>query len=122
MIGVDIVSNERIRKAVERFGERFLKRIYTPLELEYCKKQADWIACLSARWAGKEAVLKAVYQSKGIVLKFSEIEILGNFGKPAKVRLLREGLKNLHVLISLSHEKEYSVAVAVIINSKGGFL
>ncbi|WP_299208797.1 holo-ACP synthase [Thermocrinis sp.] len=122
MIGVDIVYNQRIRKAVERFGDRFLRRIYTPLELEYCKRQADWIACLSARWAGKEAVLKAVYQSKGIVLKFSEIEILGDFGKPAKVRLLREELKNLHVLISLSHEKEYSVAVAVIIDSKGGFL
>ncbi|NAZ07006.1 MAG: holo-[acyl-carrier-protein] synthase [Thermocrinis sp.] len=122
MIGVDIVSNERIRKAVERFGERFLKRIYTPLELEYCKKQAGWIACLSARWAGKEAVLKAVYQSKGVVLKFSEIEILGDFGKPAKVRLLREELKNLQILVSLSHEREYSVAVAVIINSKGGFL
>jgi holo-[acyl-carrier protein] synthase len=122
MIGVDIVSNERIRKAIEKFGERFLKRIYTPLELEYCKKQADWIACLSARWAGKEAVLKAVYQSKGAVLKFSEIEILGDFGKPAKVRLLREELKNLQVLVSLSHEREYSVAVAVIINSKGGFL
>jgi len=122
MIGVDIVSNERIRKAVERFGERFLKRVYTPLELEYCKKQADWIACLSARWAGKEAVLKAVYQSKGIVLKFSEIEILGDSGKPAKVRLLREELKTLQVLVSLSHEREYSVAVAVIINSKGGFL
>ena len=122
MIGVDIVSNERIKKAIEKFGERFLKRIYTPLELEYCKKQADWIACLSARWAGKEAVLKAVYQSKGVVLKFSEIEILGDLRKPAKVRLLREGLKNIHVLISLSHEKEYSVAVAVIINNKGGFL
>ena len=122
MIGVDIVSNERIRKAIEKFGERFLKRIYTPLELEYCKKQADWIACLSARWAGKEAVLKAVYQSKGAVLKFSEIEILGDFGKPAKVRLLREELKNLQVLISLSHEREYSVAFAVIIDSKGGFL
>jgi holo-[acyl-carrier protein] synthase len=122
MIGVDIVSNERIRKAIEKFGERFLKRIYTPLELEYCKKQADWIACLSARWAGKEAVLKAVYQSKGVVLKFSEIEILGDFGKPAKVRLLREELKDLQVLISLSHEREYSVAVAVIIDSRGGFL
>ncbi len=123
MIGVDIVSNERIRKAIEKFGEMFLKRIYTPLELEYCRKQADWIACLSARWAGKEAVLKAVYQSKGVVLKFSEIEILGDFGKPAKVRLLREELKNLQVLISLSHEREYSVAVAVIINNnKGGFL
>jgi holo-[acyl-carrier protein] synthase len=122
MIGIDIVSNERIRKAIEKFGERFLKRIYTPLELEYCKKQADWIACLSARWAGKEAVLKAVYQSKGIVLKFSEIEILGDFGKHAKVRLLRKELKDLHVLISLSHEKEYSVAISVIINNKGGFL
>jgi holo-[acyl-carrier protein] synthase len=122
MIGVDIVSNERIRKAIEKFGERFLKRIYTPLEIEYCKKQADWIACLSARWAGKEAVLKAVYQSKGVVLKFSEIEILGDFGKPAKVRLLREELKDLQVLISLSHEREYSVAVAVIIDSRGGFL
>ena len=122
MIGVDIVSNERIRKAIEKFGERFLNRIYTPLELEYCKNQADWIACLSARWAGKEAVLKAVYQSKGAVLKFSEIEILGDFGKPAKVRLLREELKDLQVFISLSHEREYSVAVAVIINNKGGFL
>jgi holo-[acyl-carrier protein] synthase len=122
MIGVDIVSNERIRKAIERFGERFLKRIYTPLELEYCRKQADWIACLSARWAGKEAVLKAVYQSKGVVLKFSEIEILGDFGRSPKVRLLREELKNLQVFISLSHEREYSVAVAVIIDSKGGFL
>ncbi len=121
MIGVDIVSNERIRKAVEKFGERFLKRIYTPLELEYCKKHADWIACLSARWAGKEAVLKAVYQSKGVVLKFSEIEILGDFGKPAKVRLLREELKDLQVLISLSHEKEYSVAISIIITN-GGFL
>ena len=122
MIGVDIVSNERIRKAIEKFGERFLKRIYTPLELEYCKKQADWIACLSARWAGKEEVLKAVYQDKGVVLKFSEIEILGDFGRSPKVRLLREDLKDLQVLISLSHEREYSVAVAVIINSKGGFL
>ena len=122
MIGVDIVSNERIKKAIEKFGEKFLKRTYTPLELEYCKKQADWIACLSARWAGKEAVLKAVYQSKGVVLKFSEIEILGDFGKPAKVRLLREDLKNLQVLVSLSHEKEYSVAVSFIIDSKGGFL
>jgi len=121
MIGVDIVSNERIRKAIERFGDRFLRRIYTPLELEYCKRQADWIACLSARWAGKEAVLKAVYQSKGIVLKFSEIEILGDLRKPAKVRLLREELKDIQVLISLSHEKEYSVAVSFIITN-GGFL
>jgi len=115
LIGVDIVSNRRIKNAVDKFGERFLKRIYTPSELEYCKAQADYIACLSARWAGKEAILKAVYQHTGILLRFSEIEILGDFGKPAKVKLLREGLNNLNLLISLSHEREYSVAVAIIL-------
>ncbi len=116
MIGIDIVSNERIKKAIEKFGERFLKRIYTPLEIEYCKRQSDYVSCLSARWAGKEAILKAIYQNRGVLLRFSEIEILGDFGKPAKVRLLREDLKNLQISLSLSHEREYSVAVAIIIN------
>ncbi|WP_448587937.1 holo-ACP synthase [Thermocrinis sp.] len=115
MIGIDIVSNRRIKEAVERFGDRFLRRIYTQAELDYCKAQADYIACLSARWAGKEAILKAVYQHSGILLRFSEIEILGDFGRPASVNLLREGLEHLNVLVSLSHEREYSVAVAIVL-------
>jgi len=113
-IGIDIVFNGRIKEAIDRFGEKFLKRIYTPKELEYCKTQANYVACLSARWAGKEAVLKAVYQHTGVLLKFSEIEILGDFGKPARVNLLKNGLK-INIIISLSHEKEYSVAVALIL-------
>jgi len=118
MIGVDIVKNERIREAVERFGKRFLRRIYTDRELEYCLSQRERIPCLAARWACKEAVLKAFYQKFGLLLKFKEIEVLGNRGRPARVLILREDLKDLlnsyEILVSLSHEKDYSVAVALI--------
>ncbi|SHK51791.1 holo-ACP synthase [Thermocrinis minervae] len=113
-LGIDIVKNDRIRKAVEKYGERFLKRIYTQEELAYCSQSQNFYECLSARWACKEAVIKAVYQKTGLLLRFSEIEVLGNRGKPATVRLLREELKSLKLLVSISHEREYSVAVAII--------
>ncbi|MCS7171292.1 MAG: holo-ACP synthase [Aquificaceae bacterium] len=115
MVGIDIVKNQRIREAVERFGERFLKRVYTEAEIAYCRGQEAYYECLSARWACKEAVLKAFYQSYGMVLKFSEIEVLGNRGRPAQVRILKKGFENVKILVSLSHEKEFSVAVAYVL-------
>lgn len=114
MVGVDIVKNQRIKEAVERFGERFLKRVYTERELRYCKGQQAYYECLSARWACKEAVLKALYQSFNVLLKFSEIEVLGDRGKPATVNILREGFENVRVFVSLSHEREFSVAIAYV--------
>ncbi|MFN3871043.1 MAG: holo-ACP synthase [Aquificaceae bacterium] len=115
MIGIDIVKNQRIKEAVEKFGERFLKRIYTEEELRYCKNQHAFYECLSARWACKEAVLKAFYQAYGVVLKFSEIEVLGDRGRPARVRVLKKGFEDCKILVSLSHEREFSVAVAYVL-------
>ncbi len=115
MVGIDIVSNQRIKSAIERFGERFLKRVYTEEELRYCMGQRNFYECLSARWACKEAVLKAFYQVYGVMLKFSEIEVYGDRGKPARVRILREGYEDVKVLVSLSHEREFSVAVAYVL-------
>jgi len=118
MIGVDIVKNSRIEEAVSRFGDRFLRRIYTDKEIEYCNSQEGSIPCLAARWACKEAVLKAFYSEFGVLLRFKEIEVLGNRGRPAKVVIHREGiediLKGREVLVSISHERDYSVAVAMI--------
>lgn len=115
MVGIDIVKNQRIREAVEKFGERFLKRIYTEEELKYCQGQRSFYECLSARWACKEAVLKAFYQAYGIMLKLSEIEVLGDSGKPARVRILRRGFENSKILVSISHEREFSIAVAYLL-------
>ena len=119
MVGIDIVSNERIKSAIERFGDRFLRRVYTQKELEYCKGQRSAYECLSARWACKEAVLKAFYQEFGVLLKFSQIEVLGNAGHPAVVNILLDNAKELtrgkKILVSISHERDYSVAVALIL-------
>ncbi len=115
MVGVDIVKNQRIKEAVERYGERFLKRVYTEEELRYCQNQKAFYECLSARWACKEAVLKAFYQAYGVMLRLSEVEVLGDRGKPARVRILRKGFEDCKVLVSLSHEREYSVAIAYVL-------
>ncbi len=118
MIGVDIVRNERIAQALDRFGERFLRRVYTQEELEYCRSLKDFIPCLAARWACKEAVLKAFYMEFGILLRFNEISVKGRRGLPARVEIKRKGveelLKGRSLEVSISHERDYSVAVALI--------
>ncbi|GAB6065517.1 holo-ACP synthase [Aquifex pyrophilus] len=118
MIGVDIVKNERIEEAVKRFGEKFLKRVYTERELDYCFSQRFPFPCLAARWASKEAILKAFYTEFGVLLRFKEIEVLGNRGRPPTVVIHRkeaqELLKDRRIFLSLSHERDYSVAVALI--------
>ncbi|MDQ7038722.1 MAG: holo-ACP synthase [Aquificota bacterium] len=118
MIGVDVVKNSRIEDALKRFGDRFLSRVFTPREIDYCMSQKNTVPCLAARWACKEAVLKAFYQEFGILLRFKEIEVLGNSGKPAEVVIRREEVRDLlrgrRIIVSLSHERDYSVAVALI--------
>ena len=112
-IGIDIIEIARIKRAIARRGDSFLQRVYTESELRlYHEKPSS----LAARFAGKEAVVKALGITKGINLK--EIEILSNpSGKPS-VRLhgkAQSQAKDLgldSLAISLSHSKEYAVAFA----------
>ncbi len=114
-LGVDIVEISRIKKAIARWGDGFLHRIYTEPELKlYYKKPSS----LAARFAGKEAVIKALgAQAKGISWK--EIEILSDSsGKPlvhlyGKAQNQANGLGLHNLAISLSHSKEYAIACAI---------
>ncbi|MFC1984035.1 holo-ACP synthase [Chloroflexota bacterium] len=111
-IGIDIIEIDRVRRVIARWGENFLRRVYTEPELKLYHKK---LSSLAARFAGKEAVIKALgTQSNGISWK--EIEILSDpddkplvqlYGK-AKNQAGSLGLNNL--AISLSHSKEYAVA------------
>ena len=111
-IGIDIIEIARIKKAIARWGEGFLHRVYTEPELKlYYKKPSS----LAARFAGKEAVVKALgAQAKGISWK--EIEILSDSsGKPlvhlyGKARNQANGLGLNNLAISLSHSREYAIA------------
>lgn len=114
-VGVDIIEIERIERVLERFGKRFLGRVYTPLEAAFCRER---VSELAARFAAKEAVMKALGTgARGVAWR--EIEVLPNHrGKPlvylhgrAEKRAERIGLEEID--ISMSHSREFAVAFVV---------
>lgn len=116
-VGVDVVEVARIRRAVDRWGQAFLSRVYTPDELRWARGK-EAAARLAARFAAKEAVMKALGGGWGRV-RFREIEITRSpSGRPharlhgSAARLAQEaGVVAVHV--SLSHGREYAAALAV---------
>ncbi len=116
-LGVDIIEVSRIKKALDRWGERFLKRVFTPEEKRYSMRKAFPEQSLAARFAAKEAVMKALGTGLSGGIAWTDVEIVNNsFGKP-EVKLGRE-ISNLigekNVKISLSHTREFAVAFAVL--------
>lgn len=117
--GIDIVKNERIKRLIEKYGEKFLNKIFTKAEIEYCSSKNDSVNSFSARYAGKEALLKAL----GTGMRnnsWQEIEILNNkLGKPevelfAKTEKYAKKIGLNSIFISISHEKEYSIAQVIV--------
>jgi holo-[acyl-carrier protein] synthase len=113
-VGVDIVEIDRIEKLIHRWGKTFLQRVFTPSEL----KLYNNVSSLAARFAAKEAVLKALGAcDKGI--SWQEIEILTEVnGKPlvnllGKAKLQAETSAISRLNISLSHSKKYAVAFVI---------
>ncbi|MFC2004022.1 holo-ACP synthase [Chloroflexota bacterium] len=114
-IGIDIIEIARIESAIDQWGERFLHRVYTEAELKLCRGK-PWR--LSARFAGKEAVMKTLGTgAKGVSWK--EIEILAESeGKPivhlhGKAHNKAKGLGLDRLAISLSDSKEYAIAFVI---------
>jgi len=117
-IGIDIVQTARIRSAVERWGHRFLERVFTSAEISYAYKKADPFLSLAVRFAAKEAFIKAYPGEQTLPLTDIEIVHRDN-GSPlldlkGKTKKYMEELFASTIHISLSHEKEYCVACVVI--------
>ncbi len=117
-IGTDIVETERIRKAIENYGERFLNKIFTSAEQEYCDSfnQTKWVH-YAVRFAAKESFSKAIGTGLTREFKFGEISILNeDSGKPYIVLsgglLSKYGQLKSH--ISLSHSDNYSLAYIIL--------
>jgi holo-[acyl-carrier protein] synthase len=121
-LGIDIVKVERIRAAIERFGERFSNRVLTPSERRYVRSRPETFA---GRWAAKEAVSKVLGLGvRGIGWKDIEVERLPT-GQPA-IRLhgraaqRAEQLGMGRIALSITHESDYAVAVAFGVRTAGG--
>ena len=115
-VGVDIIEISRIAHTVERWGGRFLRRIYTPGELDYCRGRAPQLA---TRFAAKEAVMKALGTGRRGV-DWLDIEVVRRRGGRPTIHLqgrasrVAERMAAREIALSLSHSQEYAVAFVVM--------
>lgn len=118
--GIDLVETARVARAIERQGEAFLRRVFTPAEQAYCGGLAQSAASYAARWAAKEAVAKALGTGIGEAASLVEIEVTRDeAGQPgillhgsAAATAAAKGVKEVRV--SLTHTEHYAAAFAVI--------
>jgi holo-[acyl-carrier protein] synthase len=119
-IGIDLVAVERIQHSLERYGDRFKKRIFSENEIKYCDSRPHPALHYAARFAAKEAYVKAIGTGFQFGIKHSEIEIEHDeLGKPILVvqgkalyQAEKRGVGIFHV--SLSHTDEQGTAIVIL--------
>ncbi len=112
-VGIDLIEVSRVQRAIERWGDHFLNRIFDPAEIAYANKHKFPAQHLAARFAAKEAVYKALnHQCEG--LSWRQIVVESHDGRPV-CRVTHPKFNGI-VPISLSHTQNYAVACTVIQN------
>jgi holo-[acyl-carrier protein] synthase len=120
--GIDIAEVGRIRETIARFGDRFLQRIYTPGEIRYCDSKANRVERYAARFAAKEAAMKALGTGWSRGVRWRDCEVARQpggrptiifHGKAGEVAA-RLGVKNAS--LSISHTAEQAIAQVILEN------
>ena len=118
--GVDIAEVPRIAAAIERFGDRFIQRIYTENEIRYCESKANKAERYAARFAAKEAAMKAIGTGLRGGITWHDVEVtrersgrptLAFHGVAAEVAA-KLGMRRAH--LSLSHTVEHAIAHVIL--------
>ncbi|MEW6068606.1 MAG: holo-ACP synthase [Nitrospirota bacterium] len=117
-VGIDLVKIERMKEVVNKWGQRFLEKVFTQGEISYCYEKKNPYLSLAVRFAAKEALVKAI--GSAIPVSLTEIEVVNiDSGRPfLKVNgklenfFKEKSIKAIH--LSLSHEHEYGVACVVL--------
>jgi len=119
-VGTDAIEVERVRRAVDhpRWGERFRQRVFTAGEIAYCLKRARYAESFAARFAAKEAVMKALGTGYGRGVWWRDIEVVRNSGRPtvllhrgASERAAAIGATRWH--LSLTHTADQALAYVI---------
>ena len=121
-VGTDITEVLRIAQMIERHGELFVDRVYTPTEIEYCRARKMATQHFAGRWAAKEAVLKALGTGWRRGISWRDIEITNAAGgRPQAVlqggtREMAEKMGIRCILVSISHCRSHATAFAVALD------
>ncbi len=114
--GVDIIEIDRIQKSIETYGEKFLEKIYTQTEVDYCSTKADKYRRYAARFAIKEAVYKAVMKYDHTIA-WKDISVKNDSDGAPQLeeldKLAALSAQGIMIHVSLSHSNNYAVATAI---------
>ena len=121
-IGVDLVRIPRMREVIARWDERFLRRVFTEEEIAYCRARRDPVPHFAARFAAKEAGMKALGTGLRLGVKWRELEVqrergsaptLILHGRSREIGVSRGGRR---MLLALTHEGDYALAQALLVD------
>ncbi len=120
-VGVDIVEISRLERAIGEYGARFIKRVFTEREIDYCERAARRAERYATRFAAKEAARKALGAATPLVaLSWHDVEIISsNEGAPqlqfyGRAAEIAGDLKIARAHVSLSHARDHAVAFVVL--------
>src|SRR5213078_2641248 len=121
-IGVDLVNIPRMRDVIDRWQDRFLRRVFTEQEIAYCRARRDPVPHFAARFAAKEAGLKALGTGLRLGVSWRELEVRRERGGPP-VLVLRGRSREIarargadRMLLALSHDGDYAIAQAMLVD------
>ena len=119
-LGIDVVEVDRLAEALKRQGDRFAERVFTDRERAACESRADRVLALAARFAAKEACLKALGTGWAEGLGFRDVEIVRDGNQPPRLVLHGEAARRAEALgvirshVSLTHQPGLAAAVVIL--------
>ncbi|HYE91180.1 MAG TPA: holo-ACP synthase [Terriglobales bacterium] len=124
-IGIDLVPIARMRQVLTRWQDRFLRRVFTADEIAYCRSRKDPVPHFAARFAAKEAGLKALGTGLRLGVTWTELEVRRERGGPpvlvlsGRSRELARARGAERMLLALTHDGDYAVAQAMLVAEDG---
>ena len=113
-VGIDIIEVKRIKKIIEKYGDRFFNRILTENEIKYCKSFSKPDLHFAGRFASKEAYSKSIGTGISKDFRWKDIEILNDRrGKPYINHTVESDYTKYKFDVSISHTDEYACAVVI---------
>jgi len=119
-VGLDATEIERVANMIERYGDRFLRRVFTEGEIAYCQRKRDFASSYAARFAAKEAAMKALGTGHSAGVYWTGIEVVRRHGPPrlafhggASVRM--RGMGATSSIVTLTHSRELAIAHVMLL-------